>query len=292
MLGMHGGPRRRGRVLRASVSVAFAAVLGGAVLSACSSSGSGGNAITLYNGQHPQTTQELVSAFFEKSTGITVNVRNGDENALANEIVTEGANSPADVYYTENSPPLEYLQGKGLLEPVDSSTLAETPSQYNSPKGDWVGVSARSASSCTTRADQSDELPSSVLDLADAKYRGKLALAPSETDFQPIVTSVDRQDGNAATQRWLEGLKSNASAHIYPDNETIVDEVNRGAVAMGVINQYYWYRLQAELGASGMHSKLAYLRRTIPATSSTCRVRRSSGRPPTRPTPRGSWPFS
>ncbi len=258
MLGMHGGPRRRGPLLRASVSVAFVAVLGGAVLSACSSSGSGANAITLYNGQHPQTTQKLVSAF-EKSTGITVNVRNGDEDALANQIVTEGSNSPADVFYTENSPPLEYLQGKGLLEPVDSSTLAETPSQYNSPKGDWVGISARvSVIVYNPSLISPDQLPSSVLDLADAKYRGKVALAPSETDFQPIVTSVDRQEGKAATERWLEGLKSNASAHTYPDNETVVDQVNRGAVALGVINQYYWYRLQAELGASGMHSKLAY----------------------------------
>ncbi len=45
--------------------------------------------------------------------------------------------------YTENSPALEYLQGKGLLAPVEPSTLAHTPSKYNSPQGDWVGVSAR-----------------------------------------------------------------------------------------------------------------------------------------------------
>ena len=34
--------------------------------------------------------------------------------------------------------------------------------------------------------------------------------------------------------------------------------MNRGQVAFGVINQYYWYRLRAEIGASAMHSQLAY----------------------------------
>ena len=58
-----------------------------------------------------------------------MNVRNDDEDTLADEIVTEGSHSPADVVYTENSPALEYLQGKGLLAPVESSTLAHTPSK-------------------------------------------------------------------------------------------------------------------------------------------------------------------
>ena len=57
---------------------------------------------------------------------------------------------------------------------------------------------------------------------------------------------------------WLNGIKSNAGGHLYPDNETIADEVNRGAVAFGVVNQYYWYRMKAELGASNIHSKITY----------------------------------
>ena len=87
---------------------------------------------------------------------------------------------------------------------------------------------------------------------------GKLAFAAGETDFQPIVTSVARAYGQAAALTWLEGIKANAGSHVYPDNETIADEVNRGAVAFGVVNQYYWYRMRAELGAANMHSKIAY----------------------------------
>ena len=105
---------------------------------------------------------------------------------------------------------------------------------------------------------KASQLPTTVLQLADPKYKGKLAFAPGETDFQPIVTSVLRAYGKAATVKLAGGIKANAGGHVYPDNETIANEVNRGAVAFGVINQYYWYRMRAEIGASSMHSKIAY----------------------------------
>ncbi len=59
------------------------------------------------------------------------------------------------------------------------------------------------------------ELPTSVMQLADTKYAGKLAIAPQETDFQPIVTAVERAYGQAAALQWLAGIKANARlAHL------------------------------------------------------------------------------
>ncbi len=235
---------------------AAALALALALLAGCGSGA--GQAITLYNGQHEQTTDELVAGF-EKETGIAVNVRSDDEDTLTDEIVTEGSNSPADVIYTENSPALEYLRGRGLLAPVDPSTLASTPSRYDSPQGDWAGVSARvSVLVYNPSLIGASQLPRTVLALAEPRYRGKLAFAAGETDFQPIVTSVARSYGEAAALKWLQGIDENAGSHVYPDNETIADEVSRGAVAFGVVNQYYWYRLRAELGASNVHSQIAY----------------------------------
>ncbi len=239
-------------------SLVTALVLAGSLLVGCGGSSSGGRSITLYNGQHVQTTDALVAAF-EHETGITVNVRSNDEDTLADQIVTEGSNSPADVIYTENSPALEYLGAKGLLAPVDPTTLARAPTRFDSPRGDWLGVSTRvSVLIYNPSLIAASQLPESVLQLADPEYRGKLAFAAGETDFQPIVTSVDRTDGRGAALKWLEGIKANTTGHVYPDNETIASEVNRGAVAFGVINQYYWYRMKAELGAGSIHSKIAY----------------------------------
>jgi len=215
--------------------------------------------ITLYNGQHIQTTDSLVAAFERANPNITVAVRSDDEDTFDAEIVAEGSRSPADVFYTENSPALEYLQQRGLLATIDASTLAKTPAKYNSPKGDWVGVSARvSVLIYNPSLIKKSQLPTEVLQLANPKYRGELAFAAGETDFQPIVTSVLRAYGKKRALAWLNGIKANAESHIYPDNETITYDVNRGVVAFGVINQYYWYRLGAEIGKSNIHSKIVY----------------------------------
>jgi iron(III) transport system substrate-binding protein len=245
---------------RLSAAVAVAAVLAtGAALSACSSpADSSGPTITLYSGQHVQTADNLVTAF-EKKTGINVVVRSDDEDVLADQIAAEGARSRADVFFTENSPPLESLQAKGLLSPVDSATLARTPSKFNSPQGDWVGISARvSVIVYNPSLISASQLPTHVTQLADPQYKGKLALAPGETDFQPIVTAYQRAYGTAATLTWLKKIAANAAGHVYPDNETIADEVNRGAAAFGIVNQYYWYRMRAEIGAGNMHSRISY----------------------------------
>ena len=244
-------------VLAGVLALALASVLlmagnGGSPAAASSAS------ITLYSGQHVQPTQKLVAAF-EKKTGITVNVRYDDEDTFVAQIVTEGKNSPADVFLTENSPPLEELASKGLLSPIDPSTLAHTPAKYNAPDGKWVGISARvSVMVYNTSLLKASQLPTSAMALAQPKWKGKIALAGAETDFQPIVTSVARAHGHAAALTWLKALKANAGSHVYPDNETVADEVNRGQVALGSINQYYWYRERAQVGASNMHSKIAY----------------------------------
>ncbi len=232
------------------------AVVAALLLSACGSTADGGTSITLYNGQHEQTTAALVAAF-ERQTHIKVNVRTGDEAELANQIMQEGSSSPADVFYTENTPVLEALRERGLLAPVAPATLAAVPRRYDSAQGDWVGVSARvSVLVYNTAQIAPSQLPSSILELAEPKWRGKVGFAPSETDFQPLITAIAKLDGAASAERWLKGLQANS--RIYPDNETVVAQVNNGESAVGLINHYYWFRLRAEVGQSGVHSALHY----------------------------------
>jgi iron(III) transport system substrate-binding protein len=215
--------------------------------------------ITLYSGQHVQTTHALVNAF-EKKTGIPVNVRFDDEDTMAEQLLAEGSHARADVFFTENTPPLQFLASKHLLAPVAKSTLATTPAKYESPQGMWAGVSGRvSVMVYNTSLLKPSQLPTSAMQLAKPQWKGKVAVAGGETDFQPIVTSIARTYGNAAALKWLEGIKANAGdSHQYPDNESVVNEVNRGQVAIGLVNQYYWYRERAEIGAANMHSAIAY----------------------------------
>jgi iron(III) transport system substrate-binding protein len=223
------------------------------VLAGCAGSGAG-NSILLYNGQHPQVTTELVSAF-EKQTGIKVSVRTNDGIVLADQLLQEGSTSPADVYLTENSPELENLEEHGLLAKLEPSTLAQVPSRYDSQSGEWAGMALRiGALAYNPTLISAAELPKSVLELAEPRWKGKLALAPTDSDFVPLVGAVAATYGRRAAVEWLAGLKRNGA--LYQTDESVVAAVNRGDVAVGIINHYYWYRLRLEVGASGMHSAL------------------------------------
>jgi iron(III) transport system substrate-binding protein len=218
--------------------------------------GASSNTLTLYSAQHEQMTDALATAF-ERKTGATVRIRFGEDEGLANQIVQEGSASPADVILSENTPPLELLAERGLLTRVDSATLAQAPARYDSPSGRWVGVAGRETVLVyNPKLISAGRLPVSILDLAKARWKGKLAIAPSEPDFVPIVSAVDKLDGRAATTRWLEDFAANAKR--YNDNEGIVAAVEDGQVAAGIINHYYWYAQVAEVGRANVHSKLYY----------------------------------
>jgi iron(III) transport system substrate-binding protein len=251
----------RERIRRGALSAATACVAA-ALLAACGGSGGSGGAptLTLYSAQHPETTSALVAAF-TKQTGIKVAVKSDDEDVLTAQIEQEGSHSPADVFFTENSNWLAALDQKGLLSKVSKSTLAEVPARDSATNGDWLGVSGRySVLIYNPSKISASQVPQTAMALAEPKYKGKLELAPAETDFWPIVTSVARADGQAAALTWLQGLKANAGSDDHtPDNETLVGDVSAGRATMGLINHYYYYRIRQEMGAANFHAKLAWL---------------------------------
>src|SRR5580658_7797435 len=210
--------------------------------------------ITLYSAQHEQTV-DLLTKEFTKETGIDVKVHSGEAPELASQLVKEGASSPADVFFTENSPELELLSEKGLLAKVAPATLASVPAQDSGAAGDWVGVLARENVLAFNKSMiQESALPASLLDLAKPEWKGKVAIAPTDADFLPLVGAVVALKGRPAALDWLKGLHENAT--IFDDDEGVVAAVDRGAVATGVINNYYWARLRMEKGGDNVKSAI------------------------------------
>ena len=64
---------------------------------------------------------------------------------------------------------------------------------------------------------------------AQPQWKGKVAIAPTDSDFPPLVGAVIATHGEAAARDWLAGLKRNA--RIYQDEEAVVAAVNRGDVS-------------------------------------------------------------
>jgi iron(III) transport system substrate-binding protein len=210
--------------------------------------------LNLYSAQHEQTVDLLTKAF-TKETGIDVKVHSGEAPELASELVKEGASSHADVFFTENSPELELLSEKGLLAKVAPATLASVPAADSGSNGDWVGVLARENVLVFNKdMIKEAELPASLLDLAKPEWKGKLAIAPTDADFLPLVGAVAALKGRQAALDWLKGLRENAA--IFDDDEGVAAAVDRGAAAVGIINNYYWARLSAEKGADHMKSAI------------------------------------
>jgi iron(III) transport system substrate-binding protein len=239
------------RAARGLGAVAFG-VMGFMSMTALSSPAHAADTIVLYSAQHEQTVNMLV-ADFTKETGIEVKVHSGDGPEVANQIIEEGGASPADVFFTENSPEITVLSEKGLMAPVAKKTLAMIPAKYSAPDGTWVGVLAReNVLAYNPSMLPEGQLPKSLLDLADPAWKGKVAIAPSDNDFLPLVQAVLVTKGKDGALAWLKGLKANAQ--VFDDDEGVVAAVNRGAVASGVINNYYWSRLAVEQGAANTHS--------------------------------------
>jgi iron(III) transport system substrate-binding protein len=210
--------------------------------------------LTLYSAQHDQTVDLLTKAF-TKESGIDVKVKSGEAPELASELVKEGASSHADVFFTENSPELELLSEKGLLAKVAPATLGSVPAADNGSNGDWVGVLARENVLVFNKSMiKEEELPSSLLDLAKPEWKGKLAIAPTDADFLPLVGAVEALKGRPAALEWLKGLRENAA--VFDDDEGVVAAVDRGATAVGIINNYYWARLRVEKGPDQMQSAI------------------------------------
>jgi iron(III) transport system substrate-binding protein len=210
--------------------------------------------LTLYGAQHPQMLDVLVQGF-KAQTGITVDVHTGDAPEIANQIEQEGTSSPADIYVTENSPELLLLEKQGLLAQVGNATLAQVPAEYSSPTGAWVGILAReSVLQFNTAMIKEEALPASLLDLGKPQWKGKIAISPTDADFLPLISAVETLNGKDAALAWLKGLKDNSQ--VYDDDEGVVAAVDRGSVAVGVINSYYWYRFGTEVGADKLHSNI------------------------------------
>lgn len=234
----------------------------GLSLFATAASAQDSDGIVVYNAQHEALTQAWVDGF-TKETGIRVTVRNGSDMQFANQIVEEGEASPADVFLTENSPGMALVDETHMFAPIDPQTLAQVPDSFKAADGNWIGVAARSTVFVYNKTKLGEaDLPKSLLDLADPKWKGRWGAAPAGADFQAIVSALLELKGKDATAAWLQALKENANA--YKNNNVTLKAVNAGEIDGGIIYHYYWFGDQAKTAENSNNTALHYFKHQDP----------------------------
>jgi iron(III) transport system substrate-binding protein len=214
-------------------------------------------ALTVYSGRSEELVAPLFAEFTE-ATGIPVEARYGDTAELAAQLIEEGANTPAQVYFAQDAGALGALAAEGLLAPLPAAAVGAVPAVYQAQDGTWTGVTGRArVIAYDSEQVAADQVPQSVFELTDPTWKGQVAIAPTNASFQSFVTAMRLSDGDDATKAWLEGLVAN-EVQTYEKNSLILDAVDAGQAKLGLINHYYWYQKAAEVGADAMRAQLGF----------------------------------
>jgi iron(III) transport system substrate-binding protein len=205
----------------------------------------GGSTLTIYSGRNENLIGPLIEQF-EEDTGIEVEVRYGDSAELALQILEEGENSPADLFFAQDAGSLGVVASAGLFDELSEDILDLVEPRFRSEDGLWVGLSGRARTFVyNTEALSEEDLPESIADFTNEEWSGRIGWAPTNGSFQAFVTALRVVEGEEAAADWLNGMLEN-DAQVYPNNSSIVAAAAAGEIDGGFVNHYYAYRLLDE----------------------------------------------
>ena len=202
--------------------------------------------LVIYSGRKESLIGNIVTQF-EEVTGIEVEVKWGKTFPMATMIIEEGANSPADVYIAQDPGGLGFLSNAGRLHTLDSDITDRVVDWAKPDDNSWIGLSGRSR--VLVHTDGMTDLPVTLKDLTDPKWKGKLGWAPTNSSFQTMITGMRQMWGEAETRQWLEDMLLNEPI-IYPKNTPQVAAAAAEEISIGLVNHYYLHRFMAEEGTT------------------------------------------
>lgn len=203
------------------------------------------DALVVYSGRSEELVGPILERF-EEDSGTEVEVRYGDTAEMANLILTEGENSPADVFFAQDAGALGAVADEGLLAPLPDEVLSSVDARFRSPDSEWVGISGRSRVVVyNTENVSEDELPETIFGFTEPEWSGRIGWAPTNGSFQSFVTALRVIEGDDRAREWLEGIQANEPS-VYEGNNPALDAVIAGEIDVAFVNHYYLMQRLAE----------------------------------------------
>lgn len=201
--------------------------------------------LIIYSGRSKALVEPLVTSFKE-ITGINVEVKYGGTSQLAIALMEEGDKSPADLFWAQDAGALGALGGQDLLRTIPTDIMGILDRSFVNAAGTWIATSGRGRvlAYSSIRVNQ-NELPKSVFDLTNPKFKGRVAWAPSNGSFQAFVSAITEMHGIERTRDWLNAMKLNG-AIAFTNNNAILQGIAAGEADFGITNHYYLLRSKAD----------------------------------------------
>lgn len=200
----------------------------------------GAPTLTIYSGRN----QELVGGLLERmqtAIGANVEVRYGSTGEMSAQLLEEGEDTPADLFFGQDAGALGALSKAGLLAPLPAEVTTNALPQYRAADATWVATSGRSrVVAYNPDRTPADALPNSTDALLDPRWQGRIGYAPSNASWLSFVTGLRLLRGEDGARRWLTAFAAQQPQR-FDGNGAIVDAINQGTVALGLVNHYYLY---------------------------------------------------
>ncbi|MDA0265025.1 MAG: iron ABC transporter substrate-binding protein [Chloroflexi bacterium] len=237
-----------GRTLNIPIPVLTLTVLSLFLLAAAGCAGGGDEELVIYSSRTSSLVQPLLERYADE-TGVNIRVKYANTASTVATLLEEGQNSRADVVYLADPSGWAALSQAGILSRLPESLLDQVDSRFRSSRGEWVGASGRSKVVVynTRNIDPARDLPQSIMDFTDSKWKGRIGWAPTHSEWQILLMAIRLEKGEEAARQWLEGIKAN-EPRSYPNLISIVQAVATGEVDVGFVNHYYVPRFIEEEG--------------------------------------------
>jgi len=201
------------------------------------------DSLTIYSGRSEELLAPLVDKYQTENPTLNIQVRYGSSVELALLLQEEGLKTPADVFISKSPGPVAYLANEGALGTLSPKILSKS---RDSGSENWIAITGRQRVLVFNRDNVSDsDLPSSIFDLVQPNWKGRVGIAPANGSFQDFFTLFRLEYGDDVALNWLKGMVEN-EVIIYPKNSAIVQATARGEIDAGLVNHYYNARLKLE----------------------------------------------